>query len=49
MKKQQAAAPLEDTFLLHSCPESDQKLFMDFDGYDWPGWTYCGPWAKMYD
>ena len=26
-------APLEDTFLLHSLPGSDQILFMDFDGF----------------
>jgi hypothetical protein len=47
MQKKQAAAPLaplEDTFLLHSYPSSDQKLFIDFDGFD-AGWAYLAPWS----
>ncbi len=30
-------APLEDTFILHSYPSSNQKLFIDFDGYKFKG------------
>ncbi len=37
-------APLEETFLLHSYPSSNQKLFIDFDGFD-AGWAYLEPWS----
>jgi hypothetical protein len=36
-------APLEDTFLLHSCPSSTKVIYLDFDGHDGVFGDYT-PW-----
>ena len=43
-------APLEDTFLLHSNPGSDQILFMDFDGFKgYKVWSMDGDTSTFND